>query len=180
MFFFTRSLSCVLLSCVLAAPTTAQTKAETSQEALAKIERDFATMQVTKDEKLIGAVAARMADDFFFYDLSNGGMGSKSQLLASIRSARYIVASMNFPPFIVRIFGSTGIVQGVNDSTGTIDGHDAGGTFVWFDVFEKRDGHWMWISSQSSKVGEAISPKLSCPEAMCRTHQAGFSLKRKQ
>src|ERR1700733_11534992 len=92
--------------------------AQTPEEALATIEKNFAQMQITKNEKTIE-----------------------------------------------------------NTSTATWDGQNAGGSFVWFDVFEKRNGRWMWIVSQSSKADLKIAAKISCDKSICATSHPGFSLK---
>ncbi|MDB5431929.1 MAG: hypothetical protein JWP35_3045 [Caulobacter sp.] len=149
------------------------------EEMLASIEHDFAEMQITKDPATITRIAAVMDERFRFTDPSAPDSGaSKEQLLGLIRSDKLVVQALDFLPFAIRIFGSTAIVEGVNSSRGTFAGRDISGTFVWMDVFEKRDGHWVWLFSQSGKIGDRLSDKDPCGQPPCPARHAGFSLKR--
>ena len=151
--------------------------AQTPEEALATIEKNFAQMQITKDPKTIEAVSAVMADDFYAFDSANGVRSTKRQVLDAVTSPKYVVTSMEFPPFFIHVYGSTAIAEGTNTSTATWEGQDAGGSFVWFDVFEKRNGRWIWIVSQSSRADDKIASNIRCDKSICATSHAGFSLK---
>ena len=150
-----------------------------AEETLATIEHDFADMQITRDERAIKAIEAVMSDDFYFFDPTSGQRGSKAQLIASVRSARYVIKSMSFPSFLIRVFGSTAVAQGINDQTVTSNGKDFTATFAWLDVFEKRRGGWVWIVSESSQVNEKISDKILCDNSPCLMNRPGFELKAK-
>jgi hypothetical protein len=152
--------------------------AQSDEQELAQIERDYAQVQISRDPKAIDAIAARMADDFYFYDPISGVRATKLALIQSIRTGDYSVASMSFPPFVVRVFGSTAVVQGTNDGTQTVGGKDDSGAWAWLDVFEKRDGKWTWIFSESGKAGQALSAEVHCDKAICSRTQPGFSVKR--
>jgi ketosteroid isomerase-like protein len=151
--------------------------AQAPEEALASIERNYAQMQITKDPKTIEAVSAVMADDFYAFDPANGVRRIKKQILDSATSPKYVATSMDFPPFFIHVYGSTAIAEGTNTSTATWNGQDASGSFVWFDVFEKRNGRWIWIVSQSSKADEKIAAAIRCDKSICATSHPGFSLK---
>jgi ketosteroid isomerase-like protein len=153
-------------------------RAATPEETIAKIEHDFAEMQVTGDKAEIDRVAAVMSDDFFFFNPANGVKATKDQLIASIKTGRAVVSTMDFPPFLIHVFGSTAIAQGTNDSTGLVDGKTNDGAYTWFDVFEKRGDRWVWIVSESSKAGAEVKAKIICVKAPCETNAPGFSLKR--
>jgi hypothetical protein len=149
------------------------------EEELAKIEHDFAAMQITKDPATIERVAAAMAEDFRFTDPTRRDWGaSKAQVLRTIRSERLVTSSTDFRPFYIRVFGSTAMVEGVGASVGTFDGKDISGTFAWVDVFEKRGGHWIWLFSQSGQVGDKLSDKDACTSPSCPAPHPGFSLRK--
>lgn len=149
------------------------------EEALAKIEYDFAEMQITKDPKTLERIGAVMDEGFRFIDPASRDAGaSKAQLLGLIRSGDLVVESMAFRPFTIQIFGSTAIVEGVNSGRATFAGADVSGTFAWVDVFEKRDGHWMWLFSQSGKVGDQLSDRDACSRPPCPSVHPGFSVGR--
>jgi hypothetical protein len=44
------------------------------------------------------------------------------------------------------------VVQGFDDETSSENGKDTSGTYSWTDVFEKRNGHWVAVASQTTKV----------------------------
>ena len=154
--------------------TSASNAAETPEEALAKIEKDFAQAQITKDAKLFARVEAAMSDDFISLDPTVRSSVTKKQLLAFVESPDYVVSAMKFPPFLVRVFGSTAVVQGTNDTVASLNGKDASGSFVWLDVFEKRDGRWVWIVTQGGEVDAKVAAKVVCEKPHCHP---GFSLK---
>lgn len=147
------------------------------EESLAKIERDFAEMQITRDPATIARVAAVMDEGFRFTDPASHDAGaSKEEILALVRSGKLVVEAMEFRPFTIRVFGSTAIVEGVNSGQASYAGTDQSGTFAWVDVFEKRDGRWIWLFSQSGKVGERLSDKEACNRAPCPSSHPGFSI----
>ncbi|MDQ0464114.1 hypothetical protein QO010_001885 [Caulobacter ginsengisoli] len=171
-----RAMAAALMLCVLG--VCGPVFAGPDEEALAKIEYDFANMQITKDPATIERMAGIMDAGFRFTDPARRDWGaSKEQVLMTIRSDKLVIASTDFRPFTIRIFGSTAIVEGVNSSTGAFDGRDISGTFAWVDVFEKRDGRWIWLFSQSGFIGDKLSDKEAC-DAACPGLQPGFSLKK--
>ena len=152
-------------------------KAQTAEETLAKIERDFATVQITKNPKAFETMTAVMSDDFYSFDPTSGVRLTKKELIAALQSPQYVACKMEFPTFFIRIFGSTAVVQGTNYELGSINGKEFSGTYAWFDVFEKLDGRWVWIVSQSSKVDDKITAKAVClTGSWCAGTQQGFSL----
>jgi hypothetical protein len=121
-----------------------------------------------------------MAYDFRFTDPARRDSGAtKTQTLRTVRSEKLVVASTDFRPFSIRVLGSTAIVEGVNSSALSFDGKDFSGVFAWVDVFEKRDGRWIWLFSQSGKVGDTLSDKDPCTNPSCPATHPGFSLKGK-
>jgi hypothetical protein len=169
----------VAVSILLALGTSRPAFAGPDEDELAKIEHDFAAMQITKDAATIERVAAIMDESFRFTDPARRDSGaSKEQMLRTIRSEKLVIASTDFRPFSIRVFGSTAIVEGVNTSTQTFDGKDFSGVFAWVDVFEKRGGRWIWLFSQSGQVGDKLSDKDPCGGPSCATTHPGFSLKK--
>jgi hypothetical protein len=149
------------------------------EDELAKIEYDFAAMQITKDPATIARVAAVMDEDFRFTDPARRDSGaSKAQILRTITSEKLSIASTDFRPFSIRVAGVTAILEGVNSSTGTFAGQDISGVYAWIDVFEKRGGRWIWLFSQSGQVGDRLSDKDPCAGPSCPAAHPGFSIKK--
>lgn len=164
---------------LLALAISSSAAAGPDEEAIAKIEHDFAEMQITKDPATIARVASAMDEGFRFTDPASPDAGvTKAQLLQMIDKGKLEIQSMAFRPFTVRVFGATAVAEGVNTGRATFEGADVGGTFAWVDVFEKRDGRWIWVFSQSGKVGDRLAEKQPCGRAPCPTPQPGFSVQR--
>jgi hypothetical protein len=171
----------ILVFSACAIPALAFGSVETQETAdaarIVQIEKDFAEMQITKDEKKIAAVAAVMSDELYWSHPASG-VATKTELIEAIRSKDYVVVSTTFQPFLVKIYGSTAIVHCINSSTGTYKGKDISGTFVSFDVFEKQNGRWVWIAFEGGKVGDKLADKIICNGSICSPNQPGFSFKR--
>ena len=150
------------------------------EEAIAKIEHDFAQVQITHDPAALARVAAAMDEGFRFTDPTSRDPGApKPQVLAGlVGPGKLVVESMQFRPFTIRIFGSTAIVEGVNAGRATFAGESVSGDFAWVDVFEKRHGRWAWLFSQSGKIGDKLSDKDPCSREPCLAAHPGFSVKR--
>jgi predicted RNA-binding protein YlxR (DUF448 family) len=150
--------------------------------AIVAIAKRFVGMQVTKDEATFDAIAESMADEFNFYDHTAGGIGSKQQILSPLKSkleSKAVVApSFDFKPSIIRIFGSTGIAKYNITVARTLDGRVTRKARVTTDVFEKRDGRWIWIGAESEDVGERVSEGVLCNGTICTPNEPGFEVKR--
>jgi hypothetical protein len=142
--------------------------------AIVKITKAYAEVHMNKDEAAIDAVAAVMADGFYYHDRTRGVMGSKDEILASIKSKDFVTESISFKPYIVRMFGSTAIAQSVNRVNGAIGGKAFSSPFVSVDIFTKRSGRWIWVGSENDKIGDKVSDKLLCNGAICKPNQAAF------
>lgn len=174
-----RRLNILVASLLATLAATTGAHAASDEDVLAAIEHDFAEMQITRDPVTIARVAAVMDPGFRFTDPASSHPGaSKDQVLGMVTSGKLVIQSMDFRPFTIRIFRSTAIVEGVNSGRAAFGDADASGTFAWVDVFEKRDGRWIWLFSQSGKVGDKLSDKDPCSRPPCPAVRPGFSVKR--
>jgi hypothetical protein len=161
---------------LLAPAATCCAATSSDQEEIAQIERDFASVQISKDPALLARVEGRMDPRFRFVDPASADAGaSKTELLALIASDKLVVQSMEFRPFTIRVFGTTAIVEGVNTGRASFGGTDVSGSFSWVDVFERKAGRWIWLYSQSGKIGDKLSDRETCSRPPpCPVTQPGF------
>jgi hypothetical protein len=155
--------------------TATAAQAPTDQEILAKFEKNLAEAVISNDTKQIEPM---WADDFYSFNSTTGSRSTKAQAMADIKAMDAVVTDMTFPPFFIRIFGSTALVQGTNTQTALYKGKMIKGSYVWFDIFEKRNGHWMWIISESTEAGTKITDRVTCDQDFCARTQPGFSVKK--
>jgi hypothetical protein len=52
----------------------------------------------------------------------------------------------------VKLLGNVAVVQGSDIEKSVINGKDTSGTWLWMDVFERRNGVWVVVRSQSARM----------------------------
>jgi hypothetical protein len=52
----------------------------------------------------------------------------------------------------VRVIGDVGIVQGMDEEVSHFAGKDVSGTWGWTDIFQRHDGRWTCIASQTTRI----------------------------
>lgn len=160
------------------------TSAAGDQAAIVSIVKDFVGMQATKSKSTFDAVSASMADDFYFYDHTAAGIVSKQEILTSIKiksrleSKEDVAPSFDFKPSMIRIFGSTGIAKYNMTVVRTVKGQTSRKSRVIVDVFEERNGRWIWVGEESGDVGDKVSGEVLCNGTICTPNEPGFEVKR--
>ena len=129
-------------------PTASASAPAAGDEAeLVRLEQDYAQALIGKDRAFLMR--------FYAPDWRGGnwmGFWSKSTMLKSVLSERYVVRSMNVRDLKVRLLGDVAIVQGVDEEVTSVDGRDTSGKWAFTDVFERRDGRWVAVASHTSEV----------------------------
>ena len=80
------------------------------------------------------------------------GFWTKSTMLQSILSNRYVVKSMKLRDLSAKIYGNVGIVQGVDEEVTSVDGRNTSGKWAFTDVFHRRNGRWVAVASHTSQI----------------------------
>jgi len=118
-----------------------------------QLERDWAVAIKAGDSDKVAVI---LADDWI--EFSNDGRKlTKGQLIASLKSGRVKVESIEFGPLEVKVLGDVAVVQGSHVEESTTNGRNTSAEVVWMDVFAKRDGKWVVVRSQSAARAEAAS-----------------------
>ena len=119
----------------------AETTINDAEAALGKamIHRDLRTL-----DRLVGADWTIQSD--------SGTMGTKSGFLDDVRSGALVVKSFKLHDVHVRVLGDVAFVQGFDDEVSSYKGKDNSGTYNWLDVWEKRDGRWVSVATQLTRV----------------------------
>jgi ketosteroid isomerase-like protein len=127
----------------------AQPKMSKAAQTLVQIEREWSDADVKKD---VPALTRIMADDWTGIDFQ-GAVLTKAQALGEVskRSEDTGTSISTLANMKVRIFGNTAVINGTDVETSKYRGQDSSGEYVWTDIFVLRKGHWLAVSSQSTK-----------------------------
>jgi len=138
------------LGLAFAAASTRAADAPGGADTLKQIENEWSeAMRVGNADKL----KQILADDWvgLGYD---GKTDTKQGLLGRLKSGDIKVQSVENGPMDVKFLANSAVavVQGSDVEKSMEAGKDTSGKWVWMDVFEKRDGKWVAVRSQSAKL----------------------------
>lgn len=122
--------------------------AEDVTKTLTEVEAKWSAASMTQDTKVVEAI---LAPDWVGRGWS-GKPSSKAKALAEMKDPNSKVTAIKNHDVVVRVFGSIAVVQGYDDETSVDKGKDSSGTYNWTDVFQKREGRWLAVASQTTKV----------------------------
>jgi ketosteroid isomerase-like protein len=139
-----------LLLSVLASPAAAQQerRAQSDQEILIKLERDWDYAFHHKDVKFIENVLATE----FVTTYAEGQRADRAKELQNAVDFNQQIDSSVLDEFIVKVYGDTAVVWFTQKLTGPSKGQPLTLTFRYMDVFVLRDGRWQCVASQSTRV----------------------------
>ena len=117
------------------------------EQALIKLEHEWNEAYKNGTKEVLERV---MADDFVFIDEGSNVNPKAPYIASTLKNVK--VESYTLEEMKVRIYGDTGIVTAVWTGKLTINGKDVSGSFRYTDVFVKRRGRWVCITSQETRV----------------------------
>ena len=134
----------VLLAAAIAAGAGAADKASAPRDELIRVERSWVAALERRDASAVGAI---LADDFV--DISyRGEKRNRRQALEGLSSPSRAETTQQLSDLDVRVYGSVGIVTGVNTVTGRSPDFSVRVKFT--DVFVRRGGGWKAVSAQET------------------------------
>lgn len=122
--------------------------AEDVTKTLTDLEAKWSAASLTQDTKFVDSI---LAPDWVGRGWS-GKQANKGKALAEMKDPTSKTTAIKNHDVVVRVFGDVAVVQGYDDETSTDKGKDSSGTYNWTDVFQKRNGHWVVVASQTTKV----------------------------
>jgi ketosteroid isomerase-like protein len=123
-------------------------RAQSDQEILIKLERDWDFAFHHKDVKFIESVLATE----FIATYAEGQRADRAKEIQNAQDFNQQIDSSVLDEFIVRIYGDTAVVYFTQKLTGPSKGQPLTLTFRYMDVFVMRDGRWQCVASQSTRV----------------------------
>jgi len=128
-------------------PLPGNTASGEDESALYRLERDWAAANPKKDATLLEKI---LADEFVFN--LNGGVQNKKQALAEIKNNPANIESAANSDMKAMVFGDTATVHGLYVEKSTTNGKDTSKQVRWTDVFVRRQGRWLCVTSYVTKV----------------------------
>lgn len=123
----------------------------TDKADLAKFENNFAVILVKNDT---AALEEKLAPDWKLI-LSDGTVMTRDELLKAIKAGKLKMTADSVSDLEVRVYGDAAVVIGISDSKGLWDGQPFTGRDRFTDVFIRKEGKWICVSSHSSDRDEA-------------------------
>jgi len=91
------------------------------------------------------------ADDYTFITL-RGELRSKPEILKGFQSGSFKYEARQISDLHVRVYGDTAVVTGRSNQTGMENGKDYSGDYRFTRVYVRRDGHWLTVALQTTRV----------------------------
>jgi len=143
----TRLIATLILSLLL----TSTLAAEDTQATSKKIEDFEAALGQAMIHKDIPTLSNLVADDWTIQS-DSGTMGTKAGFIDDIKSGALVVTSFRIHDVHVHVIGNVAFIQAFDDEKSSYKGKDNSGTYNWLDVWENRNGHWVSVVTQLTRV----------------------------
>jgi len=143
-----RETLCLVLVAAASASASGAQRVESDQQALIKLERDWNDAFYRKD---VAFIESLLAPEFTAtYD--DGSRGDKAKELALTKEFDQQVESAVQDDFTVKVFGNAAVVWFTLKLVGIKQGQRSELALSYTDVWIQRDGRWLCVSTQSTRV----------------------------
>ena len=140
---------CVLLAvCAVAAPSAQQKPVLSTQQILEQLERGWVEAVQRNDVAFVD----RLLAPEFVVTYDDGSRGDRRRELQLVKEFTLQVDSWTAGEFTVKVFGNTAVVWFTQRMVGPKQGKPTEIVTRFMDVFVNRDGTWLCVGSQSTKV----------------------------
>jgi Domain of unknown function (DUF4440) len=143
-----KQLVSVLAISFLLATTAVAKDAPTTEEKIAGYEADLGQAMIQRD---IATLQKLVGDDWTIQS-DSGTMGTKAGFINDVKSGTLVVTSFKLHDLHVRVLGNVAFVQGFDDEKSSYNGKTNSGTYNWLDVWENRNGRWVSVATQLTRV----------------------------
>ena len=133
----------LLLSCLAMAKD-----APATEKKITDLEVALGEAMIHKD---IAMLSKLVADDWTIQSES-GSMGTKAGFIDDVKSGALVVTRFKIHNIHVHVVGNVAYVQAFDDEESFYKGKSNSGTYNWLDVWENRDGRWVSVATQLTRV----------------------------
>jgi ketosteroid isomerase-like protein len=96
----------------------------------------------------------RYLADTFVFTAADGGIQTRSEWLADLKSGDLKLQSTTNEDVKVQAYGDAAVVTYRSTDKGTYKGKDISGQYRWTDVFVKQKGGWRWVATQGTHIAQ--------------------------
>jgi hypothetical protein len=146
---WTRMLVCFILGSMVAAHPLQAQDVKSDQEVLIELERKWDAAFHSQDAAFIETVLA----DEFIATYGDGSRGDKAKELALARTVDQQVDSSRLDDFIIKVYRDTAVVWFTQHLVGPVKGKPTEVQYQYMDVWVVREGRWLAVASQSTRLG---------------------------
>ena len=132
----------------VAATLSAQRPVRSAQQILEQLERDWIGALQSNNVAFIDSVLAPE----FIATYGDGTRADKKRELQMVQEFNQQVDEWIVDEFTIKVFGDTAVVWFTNRMTGPVQGKPTQIVSRYMDVFVNRDGKWLCVGSQSTRV----------------------------
>jgi Domain of unknown function (DUF4440) len=140
-----------LAAAVLIAAWLPAQSAPSTESLIRGYEEDLGTAMIHRDVPTL----ARLVGADWTIQSESGATGTREGFLSDIESGKLVVKSFQLHDVRIRVFGDVAMVQGFDDEESAYEGKTSNGTYNWMDVWVKRDGKWVSVATQLTRVNAA-------------------------
>ena len=137
----------------VAVPAAQDRRGWSDQKILIQIERDWDAAFLKNDVAFVESVLA--AEFIATYD--DGSRGDKARELKLVAEFNQRIDSSNLDEFTVKVYGDTAVVWFTRYLAGPSKGRRLEVSYRYIDVFVLKNGKWLCVASQSTKLSEKYS-----------------------
>ena len=134
-------------SASLAAPAHSATSARADEKAIIALEHELGRAMIKRD---VAALSRIVGDDWVCQTAS--GVSGKAHFIGDIAKGKLVMKKFVLHDVHVRVFGDVAYLMAADDEVSSYAGVDGSGTYNWLDVWKKRNGRWVSVASQVTKV----------------------------
>jgi ketosteroid isomerase-like protein len=139
------ALVCLMLGC---AGGGAAQRAKSDQEILMQLERNWDAAFLNNDAEFVSSILA----DEFIATYDSGTRADKTREVELVKSFNQQIDASSLDEFTIRIYGDTAVVWFTLHRIGPMQGRPVQLSFRYMDVWVYRDGKWLCVGSQSTRM----------------------------
>jgi len=128
----------------------ASAAAQDVEATIAQLEKDWVAAIVKKDT----ATLDRLLASEFAGTSPTAHTYTKSDAIADIKDAKYVVDKMDLDEVSVNVYGTTAVSFTSQEEKSKYEGKDTSGHYHYTDVWVKKDGNWQAVASHGTRYDE--------------------------